>query len=494
MLVDRYPDFNVYFQSDMELINKNKYHGRPFGGKCWLINKKLEVLSCDFDNPNFSVIKVKYENHALTLAGVWIPYNNGKKKRLLNFRSTISALESLMELNQSEKVILLGDWNCDLSRKRKFDIIFKKFINDNDLVSCTTLFYNQVNYTYMKGNYYLNIDHILVRRSDSNNITDCTIGFDHENLSDHNPVSCFLQSDNLNQAPVDHAYTHKSFHHFDWKNLLFTENFKQNLSIKLTSIIDKIRGTNIEDKSEVCNLLDYIFNDLPKSMLKAARETEKNLGLGKGNYTKRFKNELRSSEIVELNEENKELYDHLKHATNTSPSVKSKIRSNKKRLKHLIRKAQFMSELKNIIKLDRMKHFDRNKFWSIISRFKNKKAKVNKIQSKDLTADKFKSFYAELFSHTDKPNTQEQENIKKEVNEYFNSIQNRKVDFIVTGDDVEKSISSLSRGKSSGSDKLCNEFYIHGICGNLICVLKISIKTSLASISRMCGIRKNMET
>ncbi|RNA06924.1 hypothetical protein BpHYR1_044977 [Brachionus plicatilis] len=191
-------------------------------------------------------------------------------------------------------------------------------------------------------------------------------------------------------------------------------------------VTEKKYGTNIEDKSE--------------SMLKAARKTEKNLALGKRNYTKRFYNELRSSEIVELNEENKELYDHLKHATNTSPSVKSKIRSNKKRLKHLIRKAQLMSELKNTIKLDRMKHFDRNKFWSIISHFKNKKAKVNKIQSKDLTADKFKSFYAELLSHTDKPNTQEQENIKKEVNEYFNSIQNRKVDFIVTGDDVEKSI------------------------------------------------------
>lgn len=50
-------NFKTYFQSDMDIQLSRKFSGRPFGGKCWLVKNDIKVISVDFNNPDFSIIK-----------------------------------------------------------------------------------------------------------------------------------------------------------------------------------------------------------------------------------------------------------------------------------------------------------------------------------------------------------------------------------------------------------------------------------------------------
>lgn len=282
LLSERYINFNIFFQSDMDIRNIDKNRGRPFGGKCWLVEKRLEVISCDFDNQNYSIIKIRFGNQNLVLIGVWVQFDDGSKERLLNFKSTISAFESLIEDCDSDMIMFLGDWNCDVNRSKRFDKLFKKFINENNLVSCDSLFSNSVNFTYKKNDYSSIIDYILIKQSDFEKIHDFKIIQDFENLSDHNPIWCELnESDDGDDLRVSDQDVRKLFHFFDWKNLNFSQQYNRILSGKLIAFINKIVGTDLEDRTQVCTLLDDILRDLPKSMLKAARETEKILGIKK---------------------------------------------------------------------------------------------------------------------------------------------------------------------------------------------------------------------
>ena len=53
LLTERYTNHNLFFQSDME-VSALETRGRPFGGKCWLVSKSLNVLEYDFFNSNYS--------------------------------------------------------------------------------------------------------------------------------------------------------------------------------------------------------------------------------------------------------------------------------------------------------------------------------------------------------------------------------------------------------------------------------------------------------
>ncbi|RMZ95193.1 hypothetical protein BpHYR1_008745 [Brachionus plicatilis] len=91
---------------------------RPYGGKCWLVNKNINEIEYDFFNSNYALLRVSIGSRNLNFVGVWVPFDNGSKERLVNFKSFISSLERILEDYKNESIILLGYWNCDLNRDR----------------------------------------------------------------------------------------------------------------------------------------------------------------------------------------------------------------------------------------------------------------------------------------------------------------------------------------------------------------------------------------
>jgi hypothetical protein len=83
----RYPNFNLFFQSDMDYETDGITAGRRFGGRCWLVKRTLNVISFDFDNPDYSVLRISIGCETLNIIGAWIPFENNKLERFLNFKS-----------------------------------------------------------------------------------------------------------------------------------------------------------------------------------------------------------------------------------------------------------------------------------------------------------------------------------------------------------------------------------------------------------------------
>ena len=133
-------------------------------------------------------MRVNIGSQNYNLVGVWVPFDNGSKERLVNFKSFLSCMESILDVYDNERVILLGDWNCDLNRGKRFDKLLSRFIVENKLNDCFNLFDPKIDHTYKKKNYKSNIDHIIVRSSEEKLITDFDVYDDVINFSDHNGI------------------------------------------------------------------------------------------------------------------------------------------------------------------------------------------------------------------------------------------------------------------------------------------------------------------
>ena len=113
---------SILFQSDFSVANcsgSTKRRGRPFGGKCWVVKNDVKIKSHEVINNDISIIEVaKNSSESFILVGVWLAFDDNSLERLANFQSNISLLESILKENQGKKVIILGDFNCDLKRNR----------------------------------------------------------------------------------------------------------------------------------------------------------------------------------------------------------------------------------------------------------------------------------------------------------------------------------------------------------------------------------------
>ncbi|CAF0851586.1 unnamed protein product [Brachionus calyciflorus] len=118
-----------------------------------------------------------------------------------------------------------------------------------------------------------------------------------------------------------------------------------------------------------------------------------------------------------------------------------------------------------------MRNLKKEKLWSIISRFKQNNNKIYKVENKEMNVQNFANFYEDLFSHKKKPNNFEQEKIKIEVKDYYESLINLNSEFLISTENIKNIISKLSKGKSAGFDNITNEFFIYGLNSNLQCVL-----------------------
>ncbi|RNA25524.1 RNA-directed DNA polymerase from mobile element jockey-like [Brachionus plicatilis] len=266
LIKDRYPNHNLFFQSDMDSTILKKSEGRRFGGKCWLVRKNIDVISFEFDHPDYSIIRVQVGTEILNIIGVWIPYDNMKKLRYCNFKSIISSMENILDDCSDENFLLVGDWNCDRLRGKRFDKLFNNFIMNNQLADCADKFKPSIEFTYKNGDYRATLDHILVRKNDLVSVSKFDVLHDLSNLSDHQPISCEFNIRESSQK--NDSSTTKKFHLFDWQNPLFVESFKANLTTNLGELLHMIDQTDIRIENDVTCLIDRIHESLPRIFLK----------------------------------------------------------------------------------------------------------------------------------------------------------------------------------------------------------------------------------
>ena len=119
-----------------------------------------------------------------------------------------------MAQHENEQVFILGVFNCDTKRNKRFDKIFNNFILKNNLFDCISLFELQFNFTYNLLNYYLIIDHVLIDKTAILSVSECKIVVHPFNTSDHNPITWTFNPSNIREIPCIWPEEAKSIHRF----------------------------------------------------------------------------------------------------------------------------------------------------------------------------------------------------------------------------------------------------------------------------------------
>ena len=140
-------------------------------------------------------------NCQLLIIGTYMPFDNPKKKdeSISQYEMSLCMISTLIQKYKYLKIpiLIIGDFNADLRRKNKFDIVLSKFILDQNLIAIDLLHTQKVDHTYSFSQNFqkdrkLNLDHVLFTELENSksiieNIN-CTILDDIANSSDHNPV------------------------------------------------------------------------------------------------------------------------------------------------------------------------------------------------------------------------------------------------------------------------------------------------------------------
>ncbi|RMZ99149.1 RNA-directed DNA polymerase from mobile element jockey, partial [Brachionus plicatilis] len=392
----------------------------------------------------------------LNFVGVWVPFDNGSKERLVNFKSFISSLES--------------DWNCDLNRDKKFDKLLKRFLTKNEILDCHSLFESKLDFTYKKKEYRSRIDHIFICSRDKELIKEYNVMDEPQNFSDHNAISCVIDTNLVSDCSSSEA-TNVKFHHFDWKDQVFTKMYQCYLNDNLNWLVSKVEEINVSiNKLASVRLIDEIFINLPRIFLKSARQAEKILK--KSTRKKIIPNSdlQENTEINELLYETRQLYAEFETSNYNDLEIRKQISWRKKKFKHLVRKISYEQEKKKSVNLSNLRNSSNPKFWRTIAKFRRNRACVNKC-SKEISLADFANFYSDLFSHNGKINSRKQNDIKDSVKSYHFSINDLVYDDVTNQDEIKSIIQKLSGNKSAGLDNICNEFFINGACSNLISIL-----------------------
>ena len=252
-----YSNKNFLYKSDMDYTYTK---GRPFGGQCWLIDKKFKLLENRFVNKHLSYIYIKIDSFELVVLGLYLPFYDSKKPKESKsmFELSLTLARSIAQEFKSRNipVILAGDFNADLNRNNKFDIILRNFIKDNNIFVLENQNKAQNSFTFksslINDTYYTsNIDHFLFYGS---HIPPSLINpvfmilSDAANLSDHNPINLSFDiaaSTNESNKSEKPAKKHLNLENSTIREFLLKKliTFFMLRLMKLSRLISKFKNT-----------------------------------------------------------------------------------------------------------------------------------------------------------------------------------------------------------------------------------------------------------
>lgn len=108
----------MYHQFDYNAHDRTR--GRPYGSKCWIIKKSINIRKVTYHNEVVSSIEIGGSNEPrkpdMVIIGVYMPYDNHSLQCFIDFKSNLELVKSLLEEHVHDRVVILGDFNSDINR------------------------------------------------------------------------------------------------------------------------------------------------------------------------------------------------------------------------------------------------------------------------------------------------------------------------------------------------------------------------------------------
>jgi len=476
----------VNFQADMDVSSCSlSRRGRPFGGKCWFIRNEIKIVSNDIINKHISTIEIKVNlngnNEHMLIIGGWLPFDDGSSDKLASFKSSLSAIAAAIHSHRlrsiSSPILIIGDFNAAISRGRRFDLLFEEFIAYNNLIDGISEYVQELDYTWSNGNNTAILDHILVNHSTNEGLLRCTIEDSNMNLSDHRPVCATVEyiCDPAAESPIPTA--NRKFHKFEWNDEEFVNSFKYNLRELLVPLAKDHCRAEISRTDQISSI-NHIFKELPRILLRAARQSEKVVQCPNPRSKRINKNNPNLDPAIRAAFEQAEIWHQLYKDTGDT-NMRDQWQQYKRELRTAQRVEIFVVERVKAFNLDSFYNSNRMAFWRRIARFKKRKRKSFDKDPVDVEA--FGSFYRDLFSHRDRASTVEQQNIRSHVEAHYLSLQDMEPDSMFTDSEVKFAIDDLSLNKACGIDYVSAEMLRYGDIHELTVVLRHMFNTIVST-------------
>ncbi len=279
-----------FHKSDM-IIAPSK--GRPYGGRTLIIKKHIIVKNFNFINKHFAFITIELNEKIFTFITVYLPYDNNTK---LNFTEVQSSLQIILELFlfytlNRHLVCIVGDFNADVTRNNRFDIIFKNFIRNNDLTLISPS--NNINeFSYHNDQYKAKLDHCIISNSLTSPFIHCVYNDSVINLSDHNPVltnimlytNCTSQKEILKSNEIKFITLIPN---------LEIDEIKLKFNNILANEMEKYSNCEINDPTNKQQIIDDMYLQITSAIQFAFNSCSREISVKNLNKTKWFTNELK---------------------------------------------------------------------------------------------------------------------------------------------------------------------------------------------------------
>ena len=361
--------------------------GRPFGGRSFIISKKVEIINHDFINQHIATLSINSNNKTFSIIACYLPYVNGSNLNLSEFQSCLQVIKGLLSYFQSKmhSVLIIGDLNADLKRNKRFDVYLSNFIINNSLVLISpSLDINQ--YSYEKGDYTATLDHCI---SSNFEIVDLNCSFIDSviNLSDHKPLQISINW--LSNNIVNKNFITQDLNGF--KNIISippnfdNDEIKDKFNANLMNNISFYMNQPIEDNNKQL-IIDNMYTQLTTSIVSAFKSCCRLVNID----NLKNKNNWFTPELYNL----KKKMLLLRYKENKSGADAIKLKSLKYNFKKI---------MKNNIKL-----YEKNQYYKInhLIKINNSEKffkRVNDMKKKneiliDIDIDKIRDYYSSIFN------------------------------------------------------------------------------------------------
>lgn len=450
-LLDRFgDDYKIIFESDYSMTDF-KRRGRPFGGRAWIIRKNIRMKSYIKYNKNISVIEIYINDQveSLNIVGVWLPFDDGTVESWSELNSAYSVIETIvLGLADTQNMVIIGDWNSDMARGKRFDRRMERFIDENKMFLCNRKM-NYNDYTYQNGGYFSVIDNCVCDCYFSKYVKNFSIIYDDLNLSDHCPINVELDLiiKNTSTNNLLNFVNENKFHKFPWHCKDFCESYYAYLEDELPTLCDRY----IESTPSKSTIDECIY-EVNKMFIKCARKSEKNSGLGRRKRKRLNWAMFQESETQEIYKEIRKWHNVYKNDKNNTIA-----KSNWKYYKKCLRNKQStMTEeykRKQVIGIETLVKMDKRKFWSCI------RNSMKKNDTRSIPEIDFNGFYKSLFSNNKTSIKYEEFQLEaiNSVNKKSEELKSLTMDSFFTEDDIVRAIKELSSNKACGVDFICAE-------------------------------------
>jgi hypothetical protein len=487
-------EYKLVFMSDYMLAERRR--GRPFGGMMWLIDNKHSVDDHTQLSEQVSklTLSINGENGtaSIVVLGVWLKYDdNSQHSRDCYWLNLNILAEAIKECNRKgETFVIVGDWNADVGRGRRFDELLREFIQINNLVAP-----NGHMHTYRNGNYEATLDYAMVQHE-----AQCIhyqVLQDPQDVSDHRPISiaCHVAVSPVN-GDSDPSVK-RDTHRFNWNDAEFLERYRAAIDGNLSEI-EKL----VTEESDMAtqDRVSEIYRCLCKALLKSARQAERMGCLTdlQANRKKRIAKVVRRDEIVSNLTAELSAILQRKKARMVGRHDRTRARIIRKAIRR--REKDLVKELNccKAGKINKLFKLNRTRFWAEVTKFRQCKS-----VGCSTGHGEFVTYYKQAFTTKTAPECgddirQKHELIEEKVWSKINELADNKMEATFTEIEVQEAVRSLKRGKAYGYDGVANEMLIHANSTRLISCITWMLRTIIEygvlpdeyNISIVCPIPK----